>query len=91
MIAPPERSPARDAAIDAVLPLVPTLGWSRAALRGAGLPEMLFPGGGPDMVEAYIDLADRRMAEGADLRHAAPDRAGAHAACHTFHAGRGTA
>jgi hypothetical protein len=29
MITPPERSPARDAAIDAMLPLVPSLGWTR--------------------------------------------------------------
>jgi ubiquinone biosynthesis protein COQ9 len=69
MIAPPERSPARDAAIDAVLPLVPTLGWTRRALgeSGGSAAEMLFPGGGPDMVEAYIDLADRRMAEAAPI------------------------
>ncbi len=65
MIAPPERSPARDAAIVAMLPLVPLLGWTRQALRSSGAPDMLFPGGGPDMVEAYIDLADRRMAEAA--------------------------
>jgi ubiquinone biosynthesis protein COQ9 len=67
MIAPPERSPARDAAIEAVLPVVPTLGWTHAALRQAAGPDadLLFPGGGPDMVEAYIDLADRQMAEGA--------------------------
>ena len=67
MMTPPERSPERDAAIDAVLPFVASLGWTRAALRAAGGPdsELLFPGGGPDMVEAYIDLADRRMAEGA--------------------------
>jgi ubiquinone biosynthesis protein COQ9 len=65
MISPPENSPARDAAIESVLPLVPSLGWTRAALREAAGPQadLLFPGGGPDMVEAYIDLADRRMAE----------------------------
>ena len=66
MIAPPERSPERDAAIEAMLKLVPRLGWTREALREAGA-ERLFPGGGADVVEAYIDLADRRMAEGAEL------------------------
>ena len=63
MISPPERSAARDAALDAMLPLVPSLGWSRQALREAAGPNAvhLFPGGGADMVEAYVDLADRRM------------------------------
>ena len=47
MIAPPERSPARDAAITAMLPLVPRLGWTRAALResGSDAADILFPGG----------------------------------------------
>ena len=65
MMPPPERSAARDAAIDAVLPVVPGLGWSRAAMRQAvgEQGDILFPGGGADMVEAYIDLADRRMEE----------------------------
>jgi ubiquinone biosynthesis protein COQ9 len=68
MIPPPERSPQRDAAIEAVLPLVPLLGWTRDAIRQAAGPDadLLFPGGGAEMVEAYIDLADRRMAEGAE-------------------------
>jgi ubiquinone biosynthesis protein COQ9 len=63
MIAPPERSIARDAAIDALLPLVAESGWTVAALqRAAGAnADLLFPGGPADMVEAYIDLADRRM------------------------------
>ncbi|CAH2604963.1 COQ9 family protein [Rhodovastum atsumiense] len=69
MIAPPERSPARDAAITALLPLVPAEGWSlvalRHALRQAGQDpldaELLFPGGPADLVEAYIDLEDRQM------------------------------
>lgn len=67
MMTPPERSLPRNEAIDAVLPFVASLGWTRAALRAAGGPdaELLFPGGGPDMVEAYIDLADRRMVEAA--------------------------
>ena len=69
MIAPPERSLARDAAITAVLPLIPRLGWTRAALResGSDAADILFPGGGSDMVEAYIDLADRRMTELAEI------------------------
>lgn len=73
MIAPPERSPARDAALDAVLPLVPDLGWTFRALRQAMADQgespddaaLLFPGGATEMVDAYIDLADRRMADAA--------------------------
>jgi len=69
MIAPPERSPERDAAIDALLPNVPFDGWTFLALRrgltAAGSApeeaELLFPGGAPDMIEAFCDLADRRM------------------------------
>ena len=69
MIAPPERSPERDAAIDALLPNVPFDGWTYLALR-RGLAsigvapeeaELLFPGGAADMIEAFCDLADRRM------------------------------
>ena len=76
MIAPPERSPERDAAIDALLPNVPFDGWTYLALR-RGLasigvsPEeagLLFPGGAADMVEAFCDLADRRMEEAAAAR-----------------------
>ena len=67
----PERSPERDAAIEALLPNVPFDGWTpralRASLRAAGQPEedaeLLFPGGAADLVEAYCDLADRRMVE----------------------------
>jgi ubiquinone biosynthesis protein COQ9 len=73
MIAPPERSAERDAASDAVLERVPALGWTmralRAALRDTGAEpddaELLFPGGGADMVEAFIDLTDRRMEQDA--------------------------
>src|SRR5690349_18307092 len=69
---PPERSPERDAAIDALLPNVPFDGWTykalRMGLRAAGMAEedaeLLFPGGAPDMIEAYSDLSDRRMEEG---------------------------
>ncbi len=73
MITPPERSPERDAAIDALLIRVPSQGWTRAALRGAladigADPQdaaLLFPGGAADLVEAFIDLTDRRMEEAA--------------------------
>ncbi len=70
---PPERSEARDAALDAMLPFVADLGWTYRALR-AGLaasgadPEdarLLFPGGSSDMVETFCDLADRRMEQAA--------------------------
>ena len=70
MIAPPERSAARDAALAAMLPHVADLGWSHAALR-LGLvdigadpldAEVLFAGGTAEWVEAWIDLEDRRMA-----------------------------
>ena len=62
----PERSAERDAALDALLATVPFEGWSIAALRRVAGPDadLLFPGGPVDMVEAYCDLADRRMAEG---------------------------
>ena len=64
----PERSPERDAAIEALLPHVATLGWNNRALEAAGLADdgvLLFPGGAPDMVETYCDLADRRMEQSA--------------------------
>lgn len=69
MIPPPERSPERDAAIAAVLAHVPEAGWTRTALRSAmrdlGRPpedaELLFPAGTADLVEAFVDWADRRM------------------------------
>lgn len=69
MMSPPERSPERDAALAAILDVVPEHGWSMASLRQA-LPEMtelsvLFPGGGTDLIEAYCDLADRQMEEDA--------------------------
>ncbi len=70
MTSTPERSPERDEAIDLVLPHVVDHGWSIGALRHAlraagGVPEdaeRLFPGGATDMIEAWCDLADRRMA-----------------------------
>jgi ubiquinone biosynthesis protein COQ9 len=73
MVAAPERSPERDAAIAAMLPHVPFDGWTFRALR-RGLveisvavdeAELLFPGGAPDMLEGFFDWADRRMADGA--------------------------
>lgn len=69
MIPAPERSPERDAALEAMLPNVPFDGWTYKALR-AGLraideaeedAEVLFPGGAADMIEAFCDWADRRM------------------------------
>ena len=71
----PERSAERDAALDALLATVPFAGWSTAALRRAAGPDadLLFPGGAVDMVEAFIDLADRRMPSGLALPRL-PDR-----------------
>ena len=58
-----ERSPERDEAIEAMLPFVPEGGWSVATLRRAAGPDadLLFPGGAPEMAEAFADLADRWM------------------------------
>ncbi len=61
---------ARDAALRAMVPLVPRMGWSRAAiaagLAGAGLPAeeagILFPRGPVSAVDAWLDQADREMA-----------------------------
>ena len=69
MIAPPEHSPERDAALEAMLPNVPFDGWTYRALRSGlasiGVPpeeaELLFPGGAADLIEAFCDWADRRM------------------------------
>jgi ubiquinone biosynthesis protein COQ9 len=63
----PERSAERDAALVAMLPEVPFSGWTVAGLRRAAGPDadLLFPGGAPDMVEAYCDLADRWMEDDA--------------------------
>jgi ubiquinone biosynthesis protein COQ9 len=84
MITTPERSSDRDAAIDAMMPNVPFDGWTRRALR-RGLAdigmspddaEVLFPGGTADMIEAFCDLADRRMEQDAAsiAATALPDR-----------------
>jgi ubiquinone biosynthesis protein COQ9 len=66
----PERSPERDAAILALLPLANTRGWTFAALtEAAGRDaDLLFPDGPADMVEAYCDLADRWMEQDAAIR-----------------------
>jgi ubiquinone biosynthesis protein COQ9 len=58
-----ERSPERDAALDALVATVPFPGWTVAALQAAAGPDadLLFPGGTMDMVEAWVDLVDRRM------------------------------
>lgn len=73
MIPPLERSADRDAALQAMLPHVPFDGWTTRALR-AGLVQigespddasLLFPGGATDMIEAFCDWADRRMAASA--------------------------
>ncbi|MDR3536493.1 MAG: COQ9 family protein [Acetobacteraceae bacterium] len=69
MIVHPERSVERDAAIEAMLPNVPFDGWTFRAMRrglaSIGVPEddaeLLFPGGISDVIDAFCDLADRRM------------------------------
>jgi ubiquinone biosynthesis protein COQ9 len=81
-----EQSAERDALIEALLPLVPREGWTMAAARAAA-PEagldprdvpMLFPRGPAELVEAWCDLADRRMAKAAAAMdfsgQRAPDR-----------------
>ncbi|MGC8477337.1 MAG: COQ9 family protein [Acetobacteraceae bacterium] len=80
MIAAPEQSPERDAALEAALAHIPCDGWTLTALR-RGLAEAgadpaaaatLFPGGTADMIAAFCDLADRRMVAAL----AGPDHAG---------------
>lgn len=60
---------ARDAAIRAILPLVPQGGWTRQTIAAAGLPEdraaILFPRGGASAIEAWAELTDRDMADAA--------------------------
>lgn len=67
MMGAPERSPERDAAIEAMLPLVGVSGWTAATLLAAAGPDadLLFPGGRLDMIEMYCDWADRQMEAGA--------------------------
>jgi len=73
-MSPLSRSPARDAAIERVLPQVPEHGWGWRAVRASAPPpdsadvwqaEELFPGGAAEMIEVFCDLADRRMLESA--------------------------
>ena len=63
MMQDPERSAERDAAIEAMLPLVAAGGWTVATLMAAAGPnaDLLFPGGALEMVETYCDLGDRWM------------------------------
>lgn len=65
-VPPFAHDPARDAAIRAMLPLVPDTGWTRQTLRLAAgeNAELLFPGGPAEMVEAHSDLGDWMMEEG---------------------------
>lgn len=72
----PERSAGRDAALDLLLATYPFQGWTVAALCRAAGPDadLLFPRGAVDMVEAYCDLADRRMAEGDPAEGRVPAR-----------------
>lgn len=80
-----ERSPERDAALEAMLPHVPFEGWGIPALRHAlhdlgANPEdatLLFPGGVPEMIAAFSDLTDRRMAAEAATQDLAALRTGA--------------
>jgi len=67
MLNPPERSAERDAAITALLPNVAFDGWTIATLQAAAGPDadLLFPCGVTDMIEAYCDLGDRWMEQGA--------------------------
>lgn len=66
---PIERSPERDAAIRALLPIADAAGWTDAALAEAvaatgldpALAPSLFPRGVPGAIEAWCDLADRDM------------------------------
>lgn len=65
-----ERSPARDAAVRAMLPIAADAGWTwatiRAGLRAAGedpaLAESHFPGGPVDAILTWIDMANETMA-----------------------------
>lgn len=68
-----EASAERDALLDALVLRVPDEGWTMAAARRAAEDAgqdprdagMLFPRGAMELVEAWADLADRRMAEDA--------------------------
>lgn len=66
-----DRSPERDAAIEAMLPNVPFDGWTKRALRNGGIDpqdaNLLFPGGSAEMIEVFCDLADRKMEDAAHV------------------------
>jgi ubiquinone biosynthesis protein COQ9 len=59
-----------DIIIDRLLPLIPRLGWTPAALAeaagDAALAESAFPRGPRDAIAAWAALADRRMSEAAE-------------------------
>jgi len=71
---PIERSPERDAAIRALLPIAGASGWTDAALAeavaatglGRALAPSLFPRGAVGAIEAWCDLADREMEAAAE-------------------------
>lgn len=60
-----ERSAARDEVLGRVEALAGGEGWTMRTLRAAGGPDadLLFPGGPAEMVEAWLDRADRAMIE----------------------------
>jgi ubiquinone biosynthesis protein COQ9 len=62
-----EQSVERDAALMALMAADPFPGWNLAALRQVAgeHADLLFLGGAAEMVEASIDLADRRMEQAA--------------------------
>lgn len=62
-----ERSPERDDALLRLMGADPFPGWNVAGLRAVAgeHADLLFLGGAAEMVEASIDLADRRMEEAA--------------------------
>ena len=78
----PFRSPERDAAIDRLLAAgLGAATWRVAALRETAGPDadLLFPGGPAEMIEAHVDLADRRLAAhaaSADLAGSTPKLSG---------------
>jgi len=67
--------PDRDTVIDALLPQVAFDGWTMKSVRQALVslgrhPDdapLLFPGGTAEMITAYCELADERMADGAEV------------------------
>lgn len=72
----------RDAVVAALLPRIPALGWTRAALDAAAAEALgdaaaadtLFPRGVSSAIEAWGDLADRRMADRAVAEELAAQR-----------------